>query len=96
MSFDVLRVSTNNDSASSSSSVAAVSLSQQQQPPGGNNDNNRRAYYNSPQQRVLPEDLALLQEASDVLTQLGIVDPSRVCDLELARKVRRFATIAPK
>ena len=49
-----------------------------------------------PQQRALPEDLALLQEASDVLTQLGIVDPSRVCDLEMARKVGRFADIAPK
>ena len=55
---------------------------------------NAKGWY--PQQRALPEDLALLQEASDLLTQLGIVDPSRVCDLEMARKVRRFADIAPK
>ena len=47
-------------------------------------------------QRALPEDLALLQEASDVLTQFGIVDPSRVCDLELARQVGRFADMAQK
>ncbi|KAL3803941.1 hypothetical protein ACHAW5_001718 [Stephanodiscus triporus] len=48
--------------------------------PGG------RAY----PQRALAEDLALLQEASDILTQFGIVDPSRVCDLEMARQVGRF------
>ncbi len=47
-------------------------------------------------QRALPEDLALLQEASDVLTRLGVVDPSRVCDTETARRVGRFANIAPK
>lgn len=84
MSFDVLLRDSNNDS------VASVS---QQQRDGKSDE--RSAYYNT-QQRVLPEDLALLQEASDVLTQLGIVDPSRVCDLELARQVGRFATIAPK
>jgi hypothetical protein len=85
-SFDVLR-----NASSDSGGTSSASLSLQQ--PGGNSD--KHSTYN-PQQRVLPEDLALLQEASDVLTQLGIVDPSRVCDLELARKVGRFATIAPK
>lgn len=43
-------------------------------------------------QRPLAEDLALLQKASDVLTQLGIVDVSKVCDGEPARAVGRFAT----
>ena len=86
-SFDVLLLRD-----SSNDSVASV-LSQQQR--DGKSDK-RSAYYNTQQQRVLPEDLALLQEASDVLTQLGIVDPSRVCDLELARQVGRFATVAPK
>lgn len=43
-------------------------------------------------QRPLAEDLALLQKASDVLTDLGIVDVSKVCDGEPARKVGRFAS----
>jgi hypothetical protein len=43
-------------------------------------------------QRPLAEDLALLQKASDVLTKFGIVDVSKVCDLELARKTGRFAS----
>lgn len=47
-------------------------------------------------QRVLAEDLALLQEASDLLTQLGVVAPSGVCDLEPARQVGRFSAFAPK
>lgn len=47
-------------------------------------------------QRALPEDLALLQEASDLLTQLGVVAESQVCDLEPARQVGRFAAFAPK
>jgi len=47
-------------------------------------------------QRVLAEDLALLQEASDLLTQFGVVAESDVCDLEPARQVGRFATTAPK
>ena len=34
--------------------------------------------------------------ASDLLTQLGVVAPSQICDLEPARKVGRFASIAPK
>lgn len=42
-------------------------------------------------QRALPEDLALLQTASDRLTNLGIVAPSEVCDGEPARRVGRFA-----
>lgn len=42
-------------------------------------------------QRPLAEDLALLQTASDILTKYGIVGPSEVCDLELARAVGRFA-----
>lgn len=91
MSFDVLRGSSSSNDSASSASSSLSSLSQQQR--DGNND--KRSTYNK-QQRVLPEDLALLQEASDVLTHLGIVDPSRVCDLELARQVGRFATIAPK
>lgn len=47
-------------------------------------------------QRALAEDLALLQEASDLLTKFGVVAPSQVCDLEPARKVGRFADIASK
>ena len=43
-------------------------------------------------QRPLPEDLALLQKASDLLTDFGVVGQSQVCDLEPARKVGRFAT----
>lgn len=42
-------------------------------------------------QRALPEDLALLQKASDSLTRLGVVGPSQVCDGEPARVVGRFA-----
>lgn len=41
-------------------------------------------------QRPLPEDLALLQKASDLLTRLGVVGPSQVCDGELARVRGRF------
>ena len=37
------------------------------------------------QQRPLAEDLALLQQASDLLTKFGIVGPSLVCDGEPAR-----------
>jgi len=46
-------------------------------------------------QRALAEDLALLQEASDLLTKFGVVAESQVCDLEPARRVGRFAGIAP-
>jgi Domain of unknown function (DUF4336) len=42
-------------------------------------------------QRALAEDLALLQKASDVLTQYNIIAPSLVCDGEPARQVGRFA-----
>jgi hypothetical protein len=42
-------------------------------------------------QRPLPQDLALLQEASDLLTKFHIVAPSQVCDGEEARIVGRFA-----
>ena len=42
-------------------------------------------------QRPLPEDLALLQKASDLLTQLHVVAPSAVCDGEPARIRGRFA-----
>jgi hypothetical protein len=38
-------------------------------------------------QRALAEDLALLQNASDSLTRLGVVAPSLVCDQEPARGV---------
>jgi hypothetical protein len=41
-------------------------------------------------QRPLGEDMALLQKASDLLTDLKIVGPSLVCDGEAARKVGRF------
>ena len=44
-----------------------------------------------PQPRALAEDLALLQKASDVLTQNNIIAPSLVCDGEPARQVGRFA-----
>lgn len=44
-------------------------------------------------QRPLAEDLALLQKASDLLTDLKIVGPSMVCDGEAARTVGRFATL---
>jgi hypothetical protein len=44
-------------------------------------------------QRALAEDLALLQEASDLLTNIGVVAQSQVCDLEMARTVGRFAPI---
>ena len=47
-------------------------------------------------QRALAEDLALLQEASDLLSEFGVVARSQVCDLEEAREVGRFAAIAPK
>lgn len=42
-------------------------------------------------QRALGQDLALLQEASDILTRLGVVAPSLVCDGEPARIQGRFA-----
>jgi hypothetical protein len=42
-------------------------------------------------QRALVEDLALLQKASDLLTTLGVVAPSVVCDGEPARTRGRFA-----
>jgi hypothetical protein len=42
-------------------------------------------------QRALSEDLALLQKASDLLTRLGVIGPSLVCDGEPARRVGRFA-----
>jgi hypothetical protein len=42
-------------------------------------------------QRPLPEDLALLQKASDLLTTYGVVGPSLICDGELARVQGRFA-----
>ena len=45
------------------------------------------------QQRPLVEDLALLQKASDLLTDLKIVAPSLVCDGEAARKIGRFASL---
>jgi len=41
----------------------------------------------------LAEDLALLQKASDVLTDLKVVKPSQVCDGEAARRVGRFASL---
>lgn len=47
-------------------------------------------------QRALAEDLALLQEASDLLTEFGVVAKSQVCDLEPARSVGRFSAFAPK
>lgn len=47
---------------------------------------------NIKQQRALAEDLALLQKASDILTDFGVVDVSQVCDGEPARTVGRFAS----
>jgi len=47
---------------------------------------------NIKQQRALAEDLALLQKASDILTDFGVVDLSSVCDGEPARTVGRFAS----
>ena len=47
---------------------------------------------NIKQQRALAEDLALLQKASDILTDFGVVDTSLVCDGEPARTVGRFAS----
>jgi hypothetical protein len=44
-------------------------------------------------QRALAEDLALLQQASDLLTRVGIVGPSVVCDGEPARRIGRFAKL---
>lgn len=46
-------------------------------------------------QRALAEDLALLQKASDLLTTLGVVAPSQICDGEPARKKGRFANRKP-
>lgn len=43
-------------------------------------------------QRPLAEDLALLQQASDLLTNFGVVAASQVCDGEPARAVGRFAS----
>lgn len=43
-------------------------------------------------QRALPDDLALLQKASDLLTRAGVVSPSMICDGEPARRKGRFAT----
>ena len=45
-------------------------------------------------QRALAEDLALLQQASDLLTRVGVVAPSQVCDGEPARRQGRFAVNA--
>jgi hypothetical protein len=42
-------------------------------------------------QRPLAEDLALLQKASDLLTDFGVVEKSKVCDGEPARSDGRFA-----
>ena len=47
-------------------------------------------------QRPLAEDLALLQEASDLLTKFGVVGPSKICDGEQARAVGRFASLNNK
>ena len=44
-------------------------------------------------QRPLGEDLALLQKASDLLTDVGVVGPSQVCDGEAARRLGRFADL---
>jgi hypothetical protein len=41
-------------------------------------------------QRPLAEDLALLQKACDLLTDLKVVGPSQVCDREPARVQGRF------
>ena len=42
--------------------------------------------------RPLAEDLALLQKASDLLTDFGVVGNSLVCDGEPARTAGRFAS----
>ena len=42
-------------------------------------------------QRPLEKDLALLQKASDILTDLNVVDASKICDGEGARTLGRFA-----
>lgn len=47
---------------------------------------------NIKQNSPLAEDLALLQKASDLLTDFKVVGPSLVCDGETARKIGRFAT----
>ena len=44
-------------------------------------------------QRPLGEDLALLQKASDILTDINVVGPSQVCDGEPARTLGRFADL---
>jgi hypothetical protein len=75
--FDMLR------SPSSSSLAATVAATIT------NSSNNLNIL---PPQRALAEDLALLQKASDVLTQYNIIAPSLVCDGEPARQVGRFAT----
>jgi hypothetical protein len=51
----------------------------------------RSTLENPQSQRALPQDLALLQQASDILTRYGVVSPSQVCDGEPARIVGRFA-----
>ncbi len=43
-------------------------------------------------QRPLAEDLALLQKASDLLTDFNVVEKSKVCDGEPARTAGRFAS----
>jgi hypothetical protein len=48
---------------------------------------------NRKSQRPLAEDLALLQEASDLLTKVRVVAPSQVCDGEPARTQGRFAKL---
>ena len=53
----------------------------------------RSSETNLKSQRPLAEDLALLQKASDILTDLKIVGPSQVCDGEAARKSGRFADL---
>jgi Domain of unknown function (DUF4336) len=55
-------------------------------------DSLRSTSTNPVPQRALPEDLALLQKASDILTDLHVVSPSLVCDGELARVRGRFAS----
>mmetsp|Transcript_1727 Transcript_1727/g.2284 ORF Transcript_1727/g.2284 Transcript_1727/m.2284 type:complete len:365 (+) Transcript_1727:84-1178(+) len=42
-------------------------------------------------QRPLAEDLALLQKASDILTNVGVVGASKICDGEPARTKGRFS-----
>lgn len=53
-------------------------------------DNNPKAGNKVISQRPLAEDLALLQKASDLLTQFGVVNASKICDGEPARGVGRF------